>query len=91
MEKHGILSDRDVSKLYELQIGLSDGRYKALSNRVMHQLADLCPSKITMWIYMLHRSKKKNLDPSIVAILDRHEPGRCDGNNECDYVSTPGY
>ena len=93
MEKQDILGTRSASKLRELQIGLSTGRYKSLSNSVMHRLADLCPQKITMWIYMLNRSSKENLDPALVEIMERHDTIASAAMEviECDYVSTPGY
>ena len=59
----------------------------------MHRLADLCPQKITMWIYLLHHSSKENLDPALIAIMDRHDtiPDAAMEVIECDYVRTPGY
>ena len=93
MERRDTLSARDLSKLHDLQIGLSDGKYKSLSNSVMRQLADLCPSKITMWIYLLHRSTKENLDPSLVEIMNRNDTiaGAAMEVIECDYTCNPGY
>lgn len=93
MERHATQSGRSLSKLRDLQIGLSDGKYKSLSNSVMRQLVDLCPKKITMWIYLLHRSKKENLDPELVKIMNRHETIASAAMEiiECDYVDTPGY
>lgn len=93
MERPGTLSARNLSKLHDLQIGLSDGKYKSLSNSVMRQLADLCPNKVTMWIYLLHRSRTENLDPSLVDIMNRNDTIASAAMEiiECDYTSTPGY
>tara|TARA_Y100000817_G_scaffold306855_1_gene292536 strand:- start:379 stop:660 length:282 start_codon:yes stop_codon:yes gene_type:complete len=93
MEKPGTLSEREASKLYELQIGLSDGKYKTLSNSVMHRLANLCPRKITMWIYLLHHSDKSALDPSLVEIMNAADSYADAAREicECGYTLTKGY
>lgn len=93
MEKPGTLSDRSASKLHDLQIGLSTGRYKTLSNSVMRQLASLAPKKVTMWIYLLHHSQKDLLDPSIIEIMDNHDTyaNAALEISECGYTETPGY